>query len=97
MTENLGNGYLFERAQRELSNEYQNDMVKMVFKNVCILVFWKKVALALEWLRDCKPSQSQLMPETMQSKLYWGRFQFPFLTRIFRFYSFIHVFYFENI
>ena len=31
-----------------LSNEYQHDKV---FKNVCILVLWKKVASALEGLR----------------------------------------------
>ena len=60
MTENLGKGCSFERAQRELSNEYQNDRVKMVFKNVCIPVLWKKVASALEWLRDYK--QSVTMP-----------------------------------
>ena len=31
MTETLANGYLFERTQRELSNEYQHDRVSMVF------------------------------------------------------------------
>ena len=37
-------------TQRELSNEYQHDRVKMVLKNLCILVLWTKVALALEGL-----------------------------------------------
>ena len=36
---------------RELSNEYQQDSVWMDFKNLCLLVLWKKVvALALEGL-----------------------------------------------
>ena len=33
-----------------LSNEYQHDGVQMVFKDLCVLVLWTKVALALEWL-----------------------------------------------
>ena len=41
-------GYLSESTQRELSNEYQHDRVSMVFINLCILVHWTKVALALE-------------------------------------------------
>ena len=36
--------------QLELSNEYQHDMVYMVFKDLCILVLWTKVASALEGL-----------------------------------------------
>ena len=31
-------------------NEYQHDRVKMVFKIVCFLVLWMKVASALEGL-----------------------------------------------
>ena len=38
MTENLECGYSSEGTRRELSNEYQHDRVKMVFKNLCILV-----------------------------------------------------------
>ena len=30
-------GYSPESTQRELSNEYQHDMVKIVFKNLCDL------------------------------------------------------------
>ena len=37
-------------AQRELSNEYQHDRVEMVFKNLCNLVIWMKVASVLEGL-----------------------------------------------
>ena len=31
MTETLANGYSYESAQRELSNEYQHDRIQMVF------------------------------------------------------------------
>ena len=51
MTETLANGYSSESTQRELSNEYQHDRVKMIFKNLCILVVLTKVALALEGLK----------------------------------------------
>ena len=34
----------------ELSNEYQHDRVQIVFKNICVIVLWMKVALALEGL-----------------------------------------------
>ena len=44
-------GFSSESTQRELSNEYQHDRVKMVVKSLCILVLWTKVALALEGLR----------------------------------------------
>ena len=47
----LANGYSSESAQQELSNEYQHDRVLMVFKNLCILMLWAKVATALEGLR----------------------------------------------
>ena len=50
MTETLAYGYSSERTQRELSNEYQNDRVWMVFKNLGVLVLWTKVASALEGL-----------------------------------------------
>ena len=48
MAETLANGYSSESTQREISNEYQHDRVQRVFKNLCILVLWMKVALALE-------------------------------------------------
>ena len=37
-------GYSSESMQQELSNEYQYDRDKMVFKNLCVLVLWRKVA-----------------------------------------------------
>ena len=51
MTETLAYGYSSESTRQELSNEYQHDRVCMVFKNVCVLVLWTKVATALEGLR----------------------------------------------
>ena len=51
MTETLSHGYSSESTQRRVSNEYQHDRVSMVFKNLCDLVYWTKVALALEGLR----------------------------------------------
>ena len=50
MTETLANGYSNERTQQELSNEYQYDRVKMVFKDFSVLGLWIKVASALEGL-----------------------------------------------
>ena len=49
--ETLANGYSSESTQRELFYEYQHDRVSMVFKNICILELWTKVASALEWLK----------------------------------------------
>ena len=46
MTDMLEHGYSSESTPRELSNEYQNDRVLMVFKNRCVLVPWTKVASA---------------------------------------------------
>ena len=50
ITKTLANGYSSESAQRELSNEYQHGKVWRVFKNLCILVLWMKVASAFEGL-----------------------------------------------
>ena len=47
MTETLAYGYSFDTRQRQPSNEYQKNRVKMVFKNICILVLRRKVASAL--------------------------------------------------
>ena len=38
-------------GERELSNKYQYDRVKMFFFKLCVLVFWTKVASALEGYR----------------------------------------------
>ena len=50
MTETLANGYSSESTQRELSNEYQHDRVRMVFKMFCVIVVLTKLSLALEGL-----------------------------------------------
>ena len=50
MTETISRGYSSENTQQELSNEYQQDRVEMVFKNIYVLVLWTKVASALEGL-----------------------------------------------
>ena len=52
MTETLANGYSSDSTQRDLSNEYQHDMVWMFFKNLCVLVLWMKVASAWEGLSE---------------------------------------------
>ena len=51
MTETLAHGHSSESIQREISNEYQNDRVRLVFNDLCLLVFWMKEALALEGMR----------------------------------------------
>ena len=61
MTETLANGYSSESTQRELSNEYQHDRVRMFFKNVCVVVLWAKVASALEGLNNMRLSYSILV------------------------------------
>ena len=50
MTETLANGYSSESTQQELSNEYQQYKVQMVFKDFCIFLPWTKVASALKGL-----------------------------------------------
>ena len=55
MTETLANGYSSEGSQRELSKEYQHDRM-MVFENICVFVFWTKVASALEGLKAFAPN-----------------------------------------
>ena len=55
MTETKAHEYSYEINQRELSYEYQNDMVKMLFKNLCVPVLWTKVASAFEGLNENTP------------------------------------------
>ena len=49
MTRILASGYSSVSTQLD-SNEYQYNMVKMFFRNLCVLVLWTKVASALEGL-----------------------------------------------
>ena len=51
----MPNGYSFESTQRELSNEYQQDRVSMVFKDFCVLVLRMEVVSALEGLKVHRP------------------------------------------
>ena len=51
MTETLAHGQSSEITQRALFNEYQHGRVCMVYKGLCILVLWTKVASVLEGLR----------------------------------------------
>ena len=51
MIETLANGYSYESAQRELSNEYQHDRVTMIFIIFCFFVHWTKVTSASEGLK----------------------------------------------
>ena len=49
ITETMTNGYSSESTQWELIiHEYQYDRVSMVFKNLCILMLWKKCSLSNE-------------------------------------------------
>ena len=50
ITETLANGYSYESTRQELSNEYQDDRVSMVFQELFILVLGTKVVSALEGL-----------------------------------------------
>ena len=47
MTETLTRGYSSESAQGELSNEYQHDRVKMVFKNLCMVFVLDESSLSM--------------------------------------------------
>ena len=62
MIETLAYGYSSESTQRYLSNEYQNDRVEMVFKNLCILVLLMTVASALEGLTYSSSEHTVGMP-----------------------------------
>ena len=60
MIETLTYEYSSESIQQELSNEYQHGRVSMVFKNVCVLMLWMKVASASEGLTYSFNSEPQL-------------------------------------
>ena len=51
MTGTLANWYSLDSIQKEHSNEYQHDRVKIVFKHLCSLVPRTKVASASKGLR----------------------------------------------
>ena len=65
MIETLANGYSYDSARQELSNEYQHDRVKMIFTIFCFFVHWTEVTSASERLRmphdhHCSPDQQAL-------------------------------------
>ena len=47
----LANGYSSKSARQELSNEYQQSWVSVVFKDFLIFLPWTKVASALKGLK----------------------------------------------
>ena len=49
-TETLAHGYSSKSIQQQLSKEYQHDRVLMSFRNLCVLVLWKKIASGLKRL-----------------------------------------------
>ena len=69
MTETLG--YPSESAQWELSNEYQHDRVKMVFKILCLLCFGRK-----------SPQHWRVKNKALDSKHFWRRVVGWFLSTI---------------
>ena len=56
MIETLANGYSSDSAQRELSNEYQHDRVKMIFIIFCAFVHLTQVTSASEGLNVVIPT-----------------------------------------
>ena len=58
--------YSSESTQRELLNEYKHDMFQMVFKDLCVLVLWTKVASALKGLRVATQSSGAQSIESMR-------------------------------
>ena len=55
MAETLANGYSSESTWRELSNEYQEDRVYVIFKNLCFLVSVWPQALSIGWVNFTIP------------------------------------------
>ena len=51
ITETLANGYSSDSTWQALSNEYQQDTVKMIFEIFCFLVTSVKVTSELKGLR----------------------------------------------
>ena len=52
-------------TERELSDEYQHDMVQMIFRNLCVPMLWMKVASALEGFNQL---EDELKSELMVTK-----------------------------
>ena len=54
MTETLGHGYSSESTLRDLDYPVNVNKIgfKMLFKNLCVLVLWMKVASAFKGFKD---------------------------------------------
>ena len=52
VSETQANIYSSESTHRELFSEFQHDRVSRVFKKLCVLVLWMKVASAFEGLDE---------------------------------------------
>ena len=55
MTQTLANGYSYDSAHRELSNEYQQDRVMMILIIFCFFVHLTKVTSASKGLITSPP------------------------------------------
>ena len=51
ITETPANAYSSESTRRELSNEYQHDMITLIFMILCFFVLWAIAAVTLEGMR----------------------------------------------
>ena len=58
-------------TQRELSNEYQHDRIEVLFRNLCILLLWTKVAFALEGLNSAHDYHSTIFLLTVHLVNYY--------------------------
>ena len=58
----MANGYSSDSARRELSNEYQDDRVKMIFIIFFYFVHQKKVTSAADRLTIIAPPQQAFSP-----------------------------------
>ena len=65
----MAHGYPSESTPLELSNEYQHDRVEVFFKNLCVLVLWKKVASALEGLNSITKDAKNMDKQSTQLSL----------------------------
>ena len=76
MIETLAYGYSYESTQQDLSNEYHHGRVKIVFKNIFVLVLLTKVASALKGLKLLlyvfPPCMTPCFPNSPMSMLHHG-------------------------
>ena len=61
MSETLSHRYASDRTQWELTNEYQHGRDWIVFKNICVVLLWVKVASALDGLKKDQTQKQTYM------------------------------------